>query len=252
MSLDFESTQGAARHERAIHNLIDERVYIMKGILGQKLGMTAIYGELGTQIPVTAVYVGGNKVVGKRTQERDGYTALIVGFGEQKLHRLNKPALGFLKKQGLVTDEQEGTDTTVRHLREFRMSAEELEGFEAGQEINAAEMFTLGEKIDISGTSKGRGFTGVMKRHNFAGTKASHGVHEFFRHGGSIGCATYPARVFKNKKMPGQHGNARTTIQNILIASILEEENIVLFRGGLPGANGGILEIKKAVKARRS
>ena len=102
----------------------------MKGILGQKLGMTAIYGELGTQIPVTAVYVGGNKVVGKRTQDRDGYTALIVGFGEQKLHRLNKPTLGFLKKQGLITDEQAGTEKTVRHLREFRMGTEELEGFE--------------------------------------------------------------------------------------------------------------------------
>lgn len=224
----------------------------MKGILGQKLGMTAIYGEHGSQIPVTAVYVGGNKVVGKRTQERDGYTALIVGFGEQKIHRLNKPEFGFLKAQGLVSDDQAGTDTTVRHLREFRMSGEELEGFEVGQELKAAEMFTLGEKVDIAGTSKGRGFTGVMKRHNFSGTKASHGVHEFFRHGGSIGCATYPARVFKNKKMPGQHGNARLTLQNIIIAAIHEEENIVLLRGGLPGANGGVLEVKKAIKARRS
>lgn len=224
----------------------------MKGILGQKLGMTTIYGELGTQIPVTAVYVGGNKVVGKRTQDRDGYTALIIGFGQQKLHRLNKPALGFLKAQGLVTDEQEGTDTTVRHLREFRMSAEELEAYEIGADLKVADLFVLGQKVDISGKSKGRGFTGVMKRHNFSGTKASHGVHEFFRHGGSIGCATYPARVFKNKKMPGQHGNARTTVQNILIASILEDENIVLLRGGLPGANGGILEVKQAVKGRRN
>ena len=223
----------------------------MQGILGKKLGMTTIFGELGSQIPVTAVYVGGNKVVGKRTQDRDGYTALIVGFGEQKLHRLNKPALGFLKAQGIVTDEQEQTDSTVRHLREFRMSAEELEGYEVGQDIKASDLFTLGGKVDIAGTSKGRGFTGVMKRHNFAGTKASHGVHEYFRHGGSIGCATYPARVFKNKKMPGQHGNARVTLQNILVAAILEEEEIVLLRGGLPGANGGVLEVKQAIKTRR-
>ena len=229
----------------------DERVNPMKGILGQKLGMTAIYGELGTQIPVTAVYVGGNKVVGKRTQERDGYTALIVGFGEQKLHRLSKPALGFLKAQGIVTDDQASTDTTVRHLREFRMNGEELEGFEVGQELKAAEMFTLGEKVDVAGTSKGRGFTGVMKRHNFAGTKASHGVHEFFRHGGSIGCATYPARVFKNKKMPGQYGNARVTMQNIRVVNVIDEENIVLLRGGVPGPNGGVLELKKAVKKSR-
>jgi large subunit ribosomal protein L3 len=242
--------QGAAHNERALKTYYDERVNIMKGILGKKLGMTAIYGELGTQIPVTAVYIGGNKVVGKRTQDRDGYTALILGFGKQKLHRLNKPALGFLKKQGIVTDEQSNTDSTVRHLREFRMSATELESFEVGQDLKASDFFTLGEKIDVAGTSKGRGFTGVMKRHNFSGTKASHGVHEFFRHGGSIGCATYPARVFKNKKMPGQHGNARTTIQNLLLASILDEENIVLIRGGLPGPNGGIVEVKKAVKGR--
>jgi large subunit ribosomal protein L3 len=224
----------------------------MQGILGKKLGMTSIFGELGSQIPVTAVYVGGNKVVGKRTQERDGYTALIVGFGEQKLHRLNKAALGFLKAQGLVTEEQESTDTTVRHLREFRMSEDELAEYEVGQDINFASLFNLGGKADVAGTSKGRGFTGVMKRHNFAGTKASHGVHEYFRHGGSIGCATYPARVFKNKKMPGQHGNARVTLQNILVVGILEEEQIILLRGGLPGANGGVLEIKQPIKARRS
>ena len=223
----------------------------MKGILGKKLGMTAIFGEMGSQIPVTAVYVGGNKVVGKRTQERDGYTALIVGFGEQKLHRLNKAALGFLKKQGLVTDEAQGTDTTVRQLREFRMSAEDLEGFEVGQELNVNDVMNLGERIDVAGTSKGRGFSGVLKRHNFSGTKASHGVHEYFRHGGSIGCATYPARVFKNKKMPGQYGNARVTLQNILVAGVLEEEKIVLLRGGIPGPNGGVLELKQAVKKRR-
>jgi large subunit ribosomal protein L3 len=225
---------------------------VMKGILGQKLGMTAIFGELGSQIPVTAVYVGGNTVVGKRTQERDGYTALIVGFGEQKLHRLNKAARGFLKVQGIILDETKETDTTVRHLREFRMSADDLEKFEVGQEINTTDIVNLGERIDVAGTSKGRGFTGVMKRYNFSGTKASHGVHEYFRHGGSIGCATYPARVFKNKKMPGQHGNARVTMQNILVAGVLEDEKIVLLRGGVPGPNGGVLEIKQAVKKRRS
>ena len=224
----------------------------MKGILGQKLGMTAIFGEFGSQIPVTAVYVGGNIVVGKRTQDRDGYTALIIGFGEQKLHRLNKAARGFLKSQGLISDESKDTDKTVRHLREFRVSAEELEGFEIGQEIKAEDIVNLGERIDVAGTSKGRGFTGVMKRYNFAGTKATHGVHEYFRHGGSIGCATYPARVFKNKKMPGQHGNARVTMQNILVAGVLEDEKIVLLRGGLPGSTGGILEIKQAIKKSRS
>jgi large subunit ribosomal protein L3 len=224
----------------------------MKGILGQKLGMTSIFGENGEQIPVTAVYVGGNKVVGKRTQDRDGYTALIIGFGEQKIHRLTRPEQGFLKKQGLITEEQKSTDTTVRHLREFRVSAEDLGQFEVGQELKATDIMNLGERIDVAGTSKGRGFSGVMKRHNFSGTKASHGVHEYFRHGGSIGCATYPARVFKNKKMPGQYGNARVTMQNISVINVLEEENIVLLRGGISGANGGLLELKQAVKKSRS
>ena len=220
----------------------------MQGLLGQKLGMTAIYGELGTQMPVTAVYVGGNVVVGKRTQERDGYTAVILGFGEQKVKRLNKPQQGFLKKQKLI-DEQ--SETTVRHLREFRVSEEELAQYEIGQSLSATKLFNLGERIDVSGTSKGRGFAGVMKRHNFSGTKATHGVHEFFRHGGSIGAATYPARVFKNRKMPGHYGNERVSIQNLLVASILEEENIVLVRGSVPGPNGGILELKQAAKGRR-
>ena len=224
----------------------------MKGILGQKLGMTAVFDENGMQVPVTAIYIGGNTVVGKRTQDRDGYTALIVGFGEQKIHRLNKPEQGFLKKQGLITDESKDTDTTVRHLREFRMSAEDLEGFEVGQSLKAEDVLNAGERIDVAGTSKGRGFSGVMKRHNFSGTKASHGVHEYFRHGGSIGCATYPARVFKNKKMPGQYGNARVTMQNIRVADVLNEESIVLLRGGVPGPNGGVLELKQAVKKRRS
>jgi large subunit ribosomal protein L3 len=223
----------------------------MKGILGQKLGMTSIFSEEGEQVPVTAVYVGGNKVVGKRTQDRDGYTALIVGFGEQKIHRLNKPEQGFLKKQGLIAEDAQDTDTTVRHLREFRVSAAELEQFEVGQELTAADVMNQGERIDVAGTSKGRGFSGVMKRHNFSGTKASHGVHEYFRHGGSIGCATYPARVFKNKKMPGQYGNERVTMQNINVVNVLAEENIVLLRGGVPGPNGGVLELKQAVKKRR-
>jgi large subunit ribosomal protein L3 len=224
------------------------RRVLMQGLLGQKLGMTAIFGENGGQIPVTALYVGGNVVVGKRTQERDGYTALIVGFGEQKVHRINKPELGFLKKQGVVSDDSK---TTVRHLREFRMSEADLENYTQGQTVTPTDLFNVGDRIDASGTSKGRGFSGVMKRHNFAGTKATHGVHEFFRHGGSIGCATYPARVFKNKKMPGQYGNARTTVQNLLVAGVIADEDIVLIRGSVPGPNGGVLEIKHGVKVRR-
>jgi large subunit ribosomal protein L3 len=131
------------------------------------------------------------------------------------------------------------------------MSEADLEKYTQGQTVTPTDLFNVGDRIDASGTSKGRGFSGVMKRHNFAGTKATHGVHEFFRHGGSIGCATYPARVFKNKKMPGQYGNARTTVQNLLVAGVIADEDIVLIRGSVPGPNGGVLEIKHGVKVRR-
>lgn len=228
---------------------IKERVSDMKGLLGTKLGMTTIFGEHGGAIPVTALFVGGNVVVGKRTTERDGYTALIVGFGEQKVQRLNKPELGFLTKQGVVNQED---GTTVRTLREFRMNAADLEKFNVGESVSMNTLFKVGERVDISGTSKGRGFSGVMKRHNFAGTKATHGVHEFFRHGGSIGSCTYPARVFKNKKMPGQYGNKRVTVQNLMVAGVLEDDQIILLRGSVPGPNGAVLEVKQAIKKRAS
>jgi large subunit ribosomal protein L3 len=220
----------------------------MKGILGQKLGMTSVFGEFGSQIPVTALYIGGNIIVGKRTEERDGYSAVILGFGEQKVKRINKPEQGFLRKQNIIDDESENT---VRHLREFRVTSEELDSFTVGDSIQASSLFNVGEKVDVSGTSKGRGFTGVMVRHNFSGTKATHGVHEVYRHGGSIGMATYPARVFKNKKMPGQHGNKRVTMQNLMVAGLVDEDNIILIRGNVPGPNGGVLEIKQGVKVRR-
>jgi len=223
----------------------------MKGILGKKLGMTSIYGELGGQIAVTVLDINGNVVVGKRTVSRDGYSALIVGFGSQKVHRLNKPERGFLVKQGLISADAEETSSTVRELREFRMSEEDLKGFKVGQALKPVDFFNVGERVDISGTSKGRGFTGVMKRHNFAGSKATHGVHEYFRHGGSIGTSTYPARVRKNKKMPGQHGNARVTTQNLTVAGIIEDEGLVLIRGSVPGPNGGVVEVKQGVKVRR-
>ena len=164
------------------------------------------------------------------------------------MKRINKPEQGFLRKQNIIDDESENT---VRHLREFRVTSEELDSFTVGDSIQASSLFNVGEKVDVSGTSKGRGFTGVMVRHNFSGTKATHGVHEVYRHGGSIGMATYPARVFKNKKMPGQHGNKRVTMQNLMVAGLVDEDNIILIRGNVPGPNGGVLEIKQGVKVRR-
>jgi large subunit ribosomal protein L3 len=225
----------------------------MKGILGKKLGMTSVYNEQGNQVAVTALDVGGNVVVGKRTMARDGYTALIVGFGSQKVHRLNQPEAGFLKKQGLISKaDLESTEaTTVRQLCEFRMSETDLSTFTVGQVIKPSALFKVGEKIDISGDSKGRGFTGVMKRHNFSGAKATHGVHEYFRHGGSIGTSTYPARVRKNKKMAGQYGDTRVTVQNLSVVGVMDDEGVLLVRGAIPGATGGVLEVKQGVKVRR-
>lgn len=218
----------------------------MQGILGRKVGMTAIFNEDGTQTPVTVISTAGNVVVDKRTEERNGYTALVLGFGDKRVKRVTKPELGFFAKQNLVED-RDGKQFVKRHLREFRVTPEQLDALEVGADVNASDMFYVGEKVDVVGTSKGRGFTGVMKRHNFRGTKASHGVHEYFRHGGSIGSNTSPARVFKNRGMPGQHGNKRVTVQNVRLAKF-EEGGLVLIRGGVPGPNGGLVIIKKSVK----
>ena len=221
----------------------------MNGILGQKLGMTSVFDEDGRQIPVTVVATAGNVVVDKRTNERDGYTALVIGFGERSSKRISKPLMGFHEKQGQV-DERDGKKYVKRHLREFRVTEEQLGAVSVGDEVNAAQLFVEGSVLDVVGTSKGRGFTGVMKRHNFRGTKATHGVHEYYRHGGSIGMCAWPARVFKNKKMPGQCGNRRTTIQNLSVVSILEDDGLVVIRGGIPGPNGGLVMLKQPIKRR--
>lgn len=219
----------------------------MFGMLAQKIGMTAVFTEEGKQIPVTVARISGNIVVGKKTNERDGYTALVVGFGERRVKTITKPQAGVFRKAGLVETRGE-QEFVKRHVKEFRIDAATLAKYEIGQTIDAAEIFKAGEKADVTGTSKGHGFTGVMVRHNFKGTKASHGVHEYFRHGGSIGMCTSPARVQKNKKMPGQHGNKRCTVQNISIVEIMAEEGLILLKGGVPGANGGLLRIARPVK----
>lgn len=223
----------------------------MEGILGEKVGMTAVFDETGMQIPVTVVRYTGTIVVGKRTEERDGYTALILGYGERRVKRISKPLEGQFAKNGLVEVREDGRKYVKRYVREFRMSSDRLDSYEIGETIDPVKVFNEGERVDVIGTSKGRGFTGVMKRHNFRGGKATHGVHEYFRHGGSIGSNTTPARVFKNRKMPGQVGNKRTTIQSLSLVRILPDEGLLLIRGGLPGPNGGLLTVQHAVKAKR-
>ncbi len=220
-----------------------------KGLIGKKVGMTQVFDGEGNRVAVTVVKVDGNVVVQKKSAHgKDGYSALKVGFGDvKKLEkegteprwRLNKPRTGVFLKAGI--------DRPRRHLREFRMPETALDNYEVGQELGA-DTFNNGDWIDVTGTSKGRGFTGVMKRHNFAGAKASHGVHEFFRHGGSIGMSATPGRVFRGKKMAGQHGNARVTVQNLRIMGVMPEENALMIRGGIPGPNGGIVTIRPAIK----
>lgn len=207
------------------------------GILGKKVGMTQVFAEDGERIPVTVIQAGPNYVAGKRTVERDGYSALVIGFGERPARKVNKPLSGQFKSGALKPP---------RVLREFRLPPDEVDAYEVGQELKLSEVFEAGIPLDVTGTSKGKGFQGVMKRHNMKGTKASHGVHEYYRHGGSIGCRLTPGRVHKGKRMSGRMGNDRKTIQNLQLVDILVEENALLVRGSVPGPNEGYVMLRKA------
>jgi large subunit ribosomal protein L3 len=220
-----------------------------KGLIGRKVGMTQLFDAEGTRTAVTVIDVRGNVVVQKKsTQSKDGYSALKLGFGEihkkekegeEPIWRLNKPRQGVFLKAGIAAPR--------RHLKEIRVLEADLARYEVGQELGASE-FRDGEFVDAAGNSKGRGFTGVLKRHNFSGMRSSHGVHEFFRHGGSIGMGTWPGKVFKGMGMAGQHGNVRITTQNLRIHKVLADEGLVLVKGSVPGPNGGIVTIRSAVK----
>jgi large subunit ribosomal protein L3 len=209
------------------------------GLLAKKIGMTEYFQEDGTRVPVTVLAAKGNFVTAHRTEERDGYTALQLGFGEQKASRKNKAELGHLKKS---------ESTPKRIIREFRVDASKLEAHAVGTEIPMS-IFEEGAVIDVTGTSKGKGFQGVIKRHNMKGEKQSHGQHEVYRHGGSIGCRLTPGRVMKGKRMAGQMGNERVTVQNLKIAKVMEEQGVILVRGPIPGAKNGYVIIRHSVKS---
>ena len=210
------------------------------GLIGTKLGNTQIFLEDGEVRRVTAIKAGPCIVIGKRTQEKDGYSALCLGFGERRPKLVKKPEAGSFEKAGV---------DPARVVREFRVDSALLERFEVGQTIGASDVFQEGQFVDVSGTSKGRGFTGVMKRHNFAGAgTVGHGTHEYKRHGGSIGQNMTPGRTLKGQKMAGQYGNKKATILNLRIARVLAEENIVLVEGGVPGARNGFVTVKGAIK----
>ena len=207
----------------------------MKGILGKKLGMTQIFTEAGDVIPVTVVEAGPVVVTQIKTTEKEGYNAVQVGYGEVKEKSLNKPQKGHLAAANVLK----------KHLKEFRMDS--VEGYTVGQEIKA-DIFTVGEKVDVSGVSKGKGFQGVIKRWNANRGPMSHGS-KFHRAVGSMGASSDPSRTFKNKNMPGHMGAVNTTVLNLEVVKVIAEKNLILIKGGIPGANKSTVVIKNAVKA---
>ena len=212
------------------------------GVLGRKVGMTQVIAEDGSVVPCSVIDARC-VVKGKRTQERDGYDALVLGYGERKPSRTSKPLLGQYKGSDIKPPQV---------LREFRCDAETLARFEVGQQMKLDDLFVEGQFVDVCGISRGRGFSGVMRRHNFAGAGASHGAHEYKRHGGSIGTNMTPGRVLPGRKMPGQHGNKRTSVMNQPIVKVLAEKGLVLVRGGVPGARGAMVELRGARKKKNA
>lgn len=202
------------------------------GLIGRKLGMIGYFSPEGKYIPVTVLQAGPCVVTQIKKLAIDGYNGLQLGFGQKKRTRVNKPLEGHLKKSG---------GGAFQSLREF--SVNDPEAYSLGQEINL-DLFKVGEYVDITGTTKGRGYAGVIKRHGFHGGKESHGCRSH-RVPGSIGCSATPAKVIKGKKLPGQYGNTRKTIRNLEIVDIRPEENLILIKGAVPGPKSGLIEIKK-------
>ena len=210
------------------------------GILGKKIGTTQIFDEKGEVLRCTVVQSGA-VVIGKRTQEKNGYDALIVGLGERKEKHTTKPLAGGYKKAG---------QTPKRIVRELRGAADWCAKFEVGQVMPLGEIFQPGQHVDAQGTTRGRGFTGVMRRWNFAGNVQTHGTHEYRRHGGSIGTNMTPGRTLPGLKMSGQYGNETVTTHNLKIAKVIPEDNLILIEGAVPGSKNGIVIIRGAVKKR--
>jgi large subunit ribosomal protein L3 len=207
------------------------------GLLGKKIGMTHVYADDGEAIPVTVIQAGPCHVVGTRTQERDGYTALVLGFDEKPVRLANKPELGAMKDSGLKPQ---------RFVRELRLPADIVGKYTVGQVLGPKDVFADNAPVDVEGTSKGKGYQGVIKRHHMKGMTRAHGTHEYFRHGGSIGCRLTPQRVHKGKRMAGQMGNEKVSIQNLQLFRILADDNCILVRGSVPGAANDYVVVTKA------
>lgn len=208
-----------------------------KGLIGKKIGMTQIFDEAGNVIPVTVVEAGPCTVTQIKTVENDGYQAVQVGFGDVKVSRVNKPMKGHFDKADVAPK---------KTLKEFRL--ENIDGIEVGN-ILKADTFEVGEIVDVKGTSKGHGTAGAIKRWNFSRLRMTHGTGPNHRHAGSLGACSSPSRVFKGKKMAGHYGHETVTVQNLKIAKVDEENNLIAIKGAIPGPKGGIVVIADAVKA---
>lgn len=208
-----------------------------KGLIGKKIGMTQIFDEKGNVIPVTVIEAGPCAVVQKKTAENDGYKAVQVGFGDQKVQRVNKPMQGHFAK---------GNVAPKKVLKEFRL--DDIDSLNVG-DIIKADVFEVGEKIDVIGTSKGKGTAGAIKRWNFSRLKESHGTGPVARHAGSLGACSDPSRVYKGKKLSGHLGAERVTVQNLTVAKVDVENNLIAIKGAVPGPKGGIVVIADAKKA---
>jgi len=233
------------------------------GLLGRKIGMTQIYDAEGRSVPVTAVEAGPCTVLQVKTPERDGYAAVQLGFHDKPPRNVSdeliKKAQGGRARYDLLHGRSSqparghafaaGETAPKYFVREMRLGAADAAGYEPGQQVTL-DILEEGEYVDVMGTSKGRGFTGVIKRHGFSLFIDTHGTHEWRRHGGSIGCRK-PQHVRRGTRMAGQHGNTRVTVQNLRVAGLLPDQNVVLIRGGIPGPNGGYVIVRKALKRKK-
>lgn len=209
----------------------------MLGIIGRKIGMTQVFLENGTSVPVTVIEAGPCKIVDVRTPEKNGYRAVQLGWGDVQEKRLSKPELGHLKSHGAPA---------VRHLREFRTDREDLK---TGETIGV-DLFEVGNKVDVIGTSIGRGFQGVVKRHHFRGGPASHGCKTKDMPG-SVGASAWPSHVIKGKRLPGQMGNKRITVRNVQVVKIDKDRNLLVLRGAVPGAINGLVLVRQFGKGQK-
>ncbi|MCC6221080.1 MAG: 50S ribosomal protein L3 [Deltaproteobacteria bacterium] len=215
----------------------------MKAIYGKKVGMGRVFDSAGEVVPVTVLQVAPNIVHQVKTKETDGYSAIQVGIGEQKPQRVDRALSGHLAKA------KKGFSKDIKEIRVDKLKTPaDTKAFNVGDEVTIAGMFNVGDRVDVMGITTGKGFAGVMKRHGMAGAKRTHGTHEYFRHGGSIGCRKFPGRVFKNKRMPGHMGAVRVVQEGLEVVGIRENDNALLLKGSVPGTKGSVVFVQESLK----